>query len=100
MNIPYRITLSIKGFNGSKFCDRTNPETFYETYMDRKRELAEKRLEIYKRGKPTNKVKLRDDINFYNFAKNNKETFINYIRDSLLITDSEMKEFEEVLNKG
>ena len=67
------------GFNGSKNCDRSSPEKFYNGYMGRKKRMIENGLKEYKRNKKYNVEKLKWEMLCYKEGKENKDEIMQLI---------------------
>ena len=61
------LRLSLVGFNGSKNSNRESVETFYESYLNRKKEIIEKNKRNYYRGDALRK-KILDEVYLFNEA--------------------------------
>ena len=69
-----KLGYSLVAFNGSRHCVRTDPQSFYDSYMKRKKLLIQGRLQAVKDGDPNvNREKLQEDVTYFKEAKENKE---------------------------
>lgn len=74
-----KLRLSLAAFNGSKRCDRTSVDTFYNSYTDRKKSLIKKRVEAVDKGAKVNLEKLKSDVFYFKLIKEQKEQALLFI---------------------
>lgn len=66
---------------------RDTPESFYQSYIDRKKTMVAGRVEAVKKGdKNVNKKKLIADVSYLKEAINNKEAILKHLE--ILLTQS------------
>ena len=53
---------SIGAFAASKNCDLSNPESFYKSYVERKKKVLEGKINAKENGSPVNMEKLKKEI--------------------------------------
>ena len=71
---------SLVGFNGSNSCKKDNPEAFYESYLDRKRELIESNKLKYYKGAKVNWNKANAEVYLFNEAYQYKKEVLDFIK--------------------
>jgi hypothetical protein len=94
---------SLAAFHGSKNCDHDTPETFYSSYMKRKKLVIERRLHAVEDGDMNvNRQKLKSDVEFFKEAKENKEEILLVIKTieegKVKPGDSIIKEAESLIS--
>lgn len=73
------LRLSLVSFNGSKNCNRETAEAFYESYLDRKKQIIEKNKRNYYRGAPITE-KSHDEVYLFNEAYQCKKEVLYFIK--------------------
>ena len=75
---------SIKGFNGSQNSDRTNENTFAESYIKRKEEIINNKLHVFKKNPVTvNAPKLAFEIKLLKEFKDNLPEIKEFVKQIL-----------------
>lgn len=72
------LRVSLVAFNGSKNCKRESAEAFYESYLDRKRQIIENNKANYYRGGVVTK-KSYDEVYLFNEAYQYKKEVLDFI---------------------
>jgi len=79
-----KIEYSLSGFNGSNNCDKSSPETFYESYLNRQQELLNDRhfkLSNHT-SHPSKRLKEYMDLEFrIKYVKENKQRVLDFISE-------------------
>jgi len=78
-NMNINIKLSIDAFNVSRNCDRTSPNTFYDSYVIRKKKIITGKTYALNRGSVVNLQKLNWEVFCLKEVTDNKEECLDYI---------------------
>lgn len=70
---------SLDAFNVSKNCDRSTAESFYDSYIERKKKIIAGKVSAAREGKPINEKKLRWELTCLKEVQEQKKGVLLYI---------------------
>jgi len=76
---------SIGAFNVSSNCDRSSPEAFFNSYVNRKKKLINSKLNALKIGSVINQEKLQWEVYILEQAEQQRTEFIEKAKNLLAI---------------
>jgi len=96
---------SLDAFNVSKNCDRASAQSFYDSYVERKKKIVSGKLEALKRGSPINQKKLQWEVMCLRGVRDDKVTVLRYVGDLIRRTsfdpnNSILREAEELIHEN
>lgn len=78
--VPRKFSLSLEAFRMSPHCNGATIEAFYNSYLDRKYAILERKLHTLRGAGRVNKDKLMAEAMLCKFAKENKELTLREIK--------------------